>query len=70
MGLISIILSTIFIANSITCFIEWGIDKIKISNKDKKQMEQIVYKIEKGDLVGDIKGDNIIVILSKSIFLQ
>ena len=63
MGLIGIILSTILIANSITCFIEWSINKIKILNKDKKQMEQIVYKIEKGDLVGDIKGDNIIVIL-------
>lgn len=63
MRLIGIILSAIFVANSIICFIEWGIDKIKISNRDKKQMEQIVYKIEKGDLVGDIKGDNIIVIL-------
>ena len=30
-----------------------------MKNNDK----QIVYKIEKGDLVGDIKGDNIIVIL-------
>lgn len=63
MELIGVILSAIFIANSITCFIEWGINKIKISNKDKKQMEQIVYKIEKGDLVGDIKGGNITVIL-------
>lgn len=63
MELIGIILSTILIVNSITCFIEWSINKIKILNKDKKQMEQIVYKIEKGDLVGDIKGDNIIVIL-------
>lgn len=63
MGLIGIILSSIFISSSIFCFIEWGIDKVKISNKDKKQMQQTVYKIEKGDLVGDIKGDNIIVIL-------
>lgn len=63
MELIGIILSTILIVNSITCFIEWSINKIKISNKDKKRMEQIVYKIEKGDLVGNIKGDNIIVIL-------
>ena len=30
-----------------------------MKNNDK----QTVYKIEKGDLVGDIKGDNIIVIL-------
>lgn len=63
MGFIGIILITIVTANSVVCFIEWGINKIEISNKDKKQMEQTVYKIEKGDLVGDIRGDNIIVIL-------
>lgn len=90
MELIGIILSAIFISNSITCFIEWGINKIKISNKykkkgidnqimlhikdsngnemsseasiDGKHNLQIVYKID-GDFTGDIKGDNIIVIL-------
>ncbi len=47
------------------------IDRLKqqISNNSeqdkhmKNNDKQIVYKIEKGDLVGDIKGDNIIVIL-------
>lgn len=35
--ILSAILSAIFISNSIIYFIEWGIDKIKISNKDKKK---------------------------------
>lgn len=35
----------------------------KLNGENKMSNTQTVYKIEKGDLVGDIKGDNIIVIL-------
>ena len=64
MELIGIIILAIVTVDSVICLIDWYGGLIKeIIDKDKKQMEQIVYKFEKGDLVGDIKGDNIIVIL-------
>lgn len=62
--IIFLTIAVVMITKSTISLLNWfaGITE-ETSNKDKKQMKQIVYKIEKGDLVGDIKGDNIIVIL-------